>query len=48
MTATVANGERIAYVGAIRRALFTVDDEPFAANHFILPLADYDVVLCTQ
>ena len=48
MTATVANGERIACLGAIRRALFTVYNEPFAANLFVLPLADYDVVLCTQ
>ena len=48
MTATVANGERVSCVGAIHRAVFSVNDEQFNANLFVLPLAGYDIVLSTQ
>jgi hypothetical protein len=48
MMATVANGERIAYLGVIRQAAFTVDGDTFLADLFVLPLARYDVVLGTQ
>jgi len=48
MTATVANGERISCVGAIRRAAFSVDDELFNSDLFVLPFAGSDIVLGTQ
>jgi len=48
LAATVANGERIACLGAIRQAPFTIDEESFHTDLFVLPLAGYDVVLGTQ
>jgi hypothetical protein len=48
MTATVANGERIACLGIIRQAAFTVDGDTFLPDLFVLSLAGYDVVLGTQ
>jgi len=48
MTATVANGERIACLGAIRQAPLNIDEESFHTDLFVLPLAWYDVVLSTQ
>ena len=47
LAATVANGERIACLGAIRQAPFTIDEESFHTDLFVLPLAGYDVVLGT-
>jgi hypothetical protein len=48
MTATVANGERMAGLGMIRRAPFSIDDTTFHTNLFVMPLAEYDVVLGTR
>ena len=48
MMATVANGEHIACLGTIRQASFTIDEESFHTDLFVLPLAGYDVVLGTQ
>jgi hypothetical protein len=48
LTATVANGERVSYVGVIRQAVVTIHGDPFHVDLFIMPLAGYDVVLGTQ
>jgi hypothetical protein len=48
LTALVANGERVTRVGVICDALLTVKGAPFPANLFVMPLARYDVVLCTR
>ena len=48
MTATVANGERVACPGVIRNALFSIDDTAFNTDLFVMPLAGYDLVLGTR
>jgi hypothetical protein len=48
LTATVANGERVSCLGVICQAAFTVDGDTLSTDLFILPLAEYDVVLGTR
>ena len=48
LTATVANGERVACVGVIRQAAVTIHGDLFHADLFVMPLAGYDMVLGTQ
>jgi len=48
MTATVANGERVACPGVIRNALFSIDNTAFNTDLFVMPLAGYDLVLGTR
>jgi len=48
MTATVANGERVACPGVIQNAPFTIADTTFHTDLFVMPLAGYDMVLGTQ
>jgi hypothetical protein len=45
---TLANRERVPCLGMLRQAAFSVDNESFIANLFILPLAGYDIVLGTR
>jgi hypothetical protein len=47
-TAMVANGERITCAGVIRDAPLLINDYPFSAGLFVMPLAGYDVVLGTK
>jgi hypothetical protein len=44
----VANGERITCAGVIRDAPLLINDYPFSAGLFVMPLAGYDVVLGTK
>jgi hypothetical protein len=44
----VANGERVTCVGVIRDAPLLVDGEAFPADLYVMPLAEYDVVLGTR
>jgi hypothetical protein len=48
LTATVANGERIACPGVLRRTPMIIDGLEFQVDLFIMPLAGYDVVLGTN
>ena len=48
LTATVANGERVACPGVLRRAPVLIDGLEFQVDLFIMPLAGYDVVLGTN
>eukprot|EP00267_Zea_mays_P045001 XP_020397235.1 uncharacterized protein LOC109941145 [Zea mays] len=48
LTATVANGERIACPGVFRQAPITIAGEDFCVDLYVMPLAGYDVVLGTQ
>jgi predicted aspartyl protease len=48
LTATVANGERIACPGVFRQAPITIAGEDFCVDLYVIPLAGYDVVLGTQ
>jgi len=48
LTATVANGEKIACPGVIRRAPVTVDGDTFHIDLYVMPLPEYDLVLGTQ
>ncbi|WVZ87490.1 hypothetical protein U9M48_034121 [Paspalum notatum var. saurae] len=48
LTATVANGERIACPGVLRQAAIVIDSRPFEVDLYIMPLAGYDLVLGTQ
>jgi hypothetical protein len=48
LTATVANGERIACPGVLRQASIIIDSRSFAVDLYIMPLASYDLVLGTQ
>jgi hypothetical protein len=48
LTATVANGERIACPGVLRQATIAINGEDFSVDLYIMPLAGYDVVLGTQ
>ena len=48
MTATVANGERVACPGVIQNAPFSIADTMFHTDLFVMPLAGYDVVLGTR
>ena len=45
LMATVANGERVSCLGVIRQATFTISGDTFTADLFVMPLADYNVVL---
>ena len=47
LTAMVANGKRVSYLGIICQATLTISGDTFAADLFVMPLADYDVVLGT-
>jgi hypothetical protein len=48
LSATVANGERIACPGVLRQVPITIAGEDFWVDLYVMPLADYDVVLDTQ
>ena len=48
LTATVANGERIACPGVIRQAAVLIDNRAFNVDLYVMPLAGYDVVLGTH
>jgi len=48
LTATVANDEHVPCPGVIRQATFTVKDDHFSADLYLMPLAGYDVVLGAQ
>jgi hypothetical protein len=48
LTATVANGERIACLGVLRQAPIVIDSWSFAVDLYIMPLVGYDLVLGTQ
>jgi hypothetical protein len=48
LTATVANGEKIACPGVIRHAPLSIDNTSFTVDLFVMPLAGYDIVLGTQ
>ena len=48
LTATVANGERIACPGVLRQASIAIAGENFCVDLYVMPLAGYDVVLGTQ
>jgi len=48
LTATVANGERVACVGVLRHAPLAIHGDTFYVDLFVMPLAGYDVVLGTQ
>jgi hypothetical protein len=48
LTATVANGERIACPGVLRQAPITIAGEDFCIDLYVMPLAGYDVVLGAQ
>ena len=48
MTATVANGERVACPGVLPRVAFSIHGEIFTTDLFVMPLAGYDVVLGAQ
>lgn len=45
---TVANGDRVACSGVFRDAPFSIGDEAFRADIFVLPLGGYDMVLGTD
>ncbi|KAG8088955.1 hypothetical protein GUJ93_ZPchr0011g28916 [Zizania palustris] len=44
----VANGDHVSYPGVYWSVPFSIHDEIFAGDFFVLPLAGYDVVLGTQ
>jgi hypothetical protein len=48
LTATVANGERVACPGVLRQAPVIINDMEFHVDLYVMPLAGYDVVLGTQ
>jgi hypothetical protein len=48
LTATVANGERIACPGVLRQAPITIVGENFCVDLYAMSLAGYDVILSTQ
>ena len=48
LTATVANGERVACPGVLRNAPIDVGGMVFGVDLFVMPLAGYDVVLGTH
>lgn len=48
LSVTVANGERVPCIGMLRHAAFTIEQQHFITDFFILPPAGYGVVLDTQ
>jgi len=44
----VANGEKVPCPGVIRSAPLVVQDDVFAVDLFVMPLAGFDVVLGMQ
>jgi hypothetical protein len=48
LTATVANGERMACPGVLRQAPVIINGMEFHVDLYVMPLAGYDVVLATQ
>jgi len=48
LTATVANGEKVACPGVLRQAPVTINGKEFCVDLFVMPLAGYDVVLGTE
>jgi hypothetical protein len=48
LTARVANGERIACPGVLPQAPISIEGVPFCVDLYIMPLADFDLVLGTQ
>jgi hypothetical protein len=45
---TMASGERVSCTGVYRRAPFSINDDQFSADFFMLPLPGYDVVPDTK
>jgi hypothetical protein len=48
LTATVANGERVACPGVLAQAPICIDGTTFLVDLFVMPLAGFDLVLGTQ
>jgi hypothetical protein len=48
LTATVANGERVACPGVLRQAPVIINDMEFHVDLYVMPLVGYDAVLGTQ
>ncbi|XP_066380484.1 uncharacterized protein [Miscanthus floridulus] len=48
LTATVANGEKVACPGVLRQAPVVIEGMAFDVDLYVMPLAGYDVVLGTQ
>jgi hypothetical protein len=48
MKVTMANDECIPCLGVLCGTPFSIDDQAFRADFFVLPLARYDVMLETQ
>ncbi|XP_039834338.1 uncharacterized protein LOC120695086 [Panicum virgatum] len=48
LAVTVTNGDRVRCPGVFRDATFAIDNEPFRADVYVLPLGGYDMVLGTD
>ena len=48
LTATVANGEKVACPGVLRHAPISIEGMTFDVDLYVMPLAGYDMVLGTQ
>ena len=48
LTATVANGEKVACPGVLRQAAISIEGMTFDVDLYVMPLAGYDMVLGTQ
>jgi hypothetical protein len=48
MQVTVANSECVVCLGVYCTTAFTIGDEEFATDYYVLPLAGYDVTLGTH
>ena len=48
LTATVANGEKVACPGVLQQAAISIEGMTFDGNLYVMPLAGYDIVLGTQ
>lgn len=48
LTATVANGEKVACPGVLRQASILIEGMAFDIDLYVMPLAGYDMVLGTQ
>jgi predicted aspartyl protease len=48
LTATVANGDKVACPGVLRRTAISIDDLDFSVDLYVMPLTGYDMVLGTQ
>jgi hypothetical protein len=48
LTATIANGERVACPGVLRQAAISIEGMTFDIDLYVMPLARYDMVLGNQ